>query len=445
MRIGSYLLAGLCLAGTVSAEPVTYTEDVAPIFYEKCLSCHRTGEIAPFSMEDFSTIRPWAKSIRKTVASREMPPWHADSEKTEFLHDRSLSQEQIDTIVKWVDQGAKRGDPADLPPLPEFDDYWSMGEPDMIFTVDREFRVPAGDQYIPYQSLYFEPAIEEDLYITEWEIRPTVRGVVHHANLVRAPERLDKVGIGRAVLSGGDYLGSYLPGARPFKYPEDTAYRIPAGDHLQIQVHYAGMDEDVTDRTQFGVRFAQGRIDKIVRSAGTDDWEIEIAPYESDWVLNTEVKLLFPVTIYSSGAHMHLRGSAYTMSAILPDGTEKLIADVPRYDFNWQSNYELANPVSVPAGTRLHVEAHWDNSDANPNNPDPSQRVVYGKWTENEMLTTWAHITLQEEQQGFIMEDGRVVGRAEDGEPFTHPPVLQTLPATFNMPREEPEKETGAD
>lgn len=439
-------IAVALLGGSAAAAPLTYNKDVAPIVYEKCLSCHREGEIAPFSMESFDTIRPWAKSIRKTVAAGEMPPWHADSHKTEFLNDRSLSQEQIETIVNWVDQGAREGDPADLPPMPEFHSEWAMGEPDMVFTADREFLVPAGDQYIPYQSIYFEPAIDEDLYIVEWEILPSERAAVHHANLVRAPKQLETVGIGEAVASGGDYLGSFLPGARPFAYPAGTAYRIPAGDHIQIQVHYSGRDADLTDHLRFGVRFAQGRIDKIVRTAGTDDYEFDIAPYEPDWVMNTEVTLLYPVTIYSSGAHMHTRGSAYTMTAILPDGTEKLIADVPRYDFNWQSNYELANPVPVPAGTKLHVEAHYDNSENNKNNPDPSQRVVYGKWTENEMLTTWAHITLDKENQGLLMKDGRVVGRADDGVEFTHPPLLQTLPKTMQYAlQRQQEKKNDAD
>lgn len=444
-RIMASVIAAGLVSGAAAAEPLTYTKDVAPIVYENCLSCHRQGEIAPFSMASFGEVRPWAKSIRRSVANREMPPWHADSEKTEFLNDRSLSQAEIDTIVTWVDQGARQGNPADLPPMPEFTSDWAMGEPDMVFTVDREFLVPAGDQYIPYQSFHFDPLVEEDLYIVEWEILPRERAAVHHANLVRAPKKLETVGIGEAVMSGGDYLGSFLPGARPFRYPEGTAYRIPAGNHLQIQVHYSGRDTDLTDKMRFGVRFAQGRIDKIVRTAGTDDYEFDIAPYEPDWVMDTEVTILFPVTIHSSGAHMHTRGSAYTMTAILPDGSEKLIADVPRYDFNWQTNYELANPISVPAGTKLHVEAHYDNSERNKNNPDPSQRVVYGKWTENEMLTTWAHLTLNEEKQGLIMKDGRVVGRAEDGVEFRHPPMLQTLPKTMQYALQQQQGKQDAD
>ncbi|MCH7959574.1 MAG: cytochrome c [Candidatus Hydrogenedentes bacterium] len=435
VSVALILLATVSIPGVGIAEPVTYTKDVAPILYKNCASCHHPGEIAPFSVMDYESTRAWAKSIRKVVHERTMPPWHADSTKTEYANDRSLSESDVETIVAWVTQGAKRGDPADLPTAPKFDDTWAMGTPDMIFHVEKGFLVPANGNYIEYQSLHFAPVLEEDLYITEWEIRPTVRKSVHHANLVRAPNRLTPVGIGQAVMGGGDYIGSYLPGARPLSYPEGTAYRIPAGNMIQIQVHYIGLDEDFTDEIMFGVKFAQGRIDQIVRTVGTDDYEISIEPYDDNWVMDTEVTLLYDLTLLSSGAHMHLRGSGYTTTALLPDGTERLIADVPRYDFNWQSNYELANPVSLPKMTKYHVRATWDNSDKNPNNPDPSAKVVYGKWTENEMLTTWSHAVLTHEKLGLKIKDGRVVGRYPDAQESPHPALLQSLPNTMNPKR----------
>ena len=428
------LIAALSMsfaAGAETGDKVTFSKDAAPIFFKKCASCHRPGEIAPFSVLDYESARAWAKSIRKEVNERKMPPWHADSTKVKYSNDRSLSQSEIDTIVAWVNQGAKRGKSADMPPVPEFNDTWAMGEPDMIFRVEKGFLVPAYSNYINYQSQHFEPALKEDLYITEWEIRPSERGAVHHANLVRAPVRLDSVGIGESVLQGGDYIGSYLPGARPFTYPEGTAYLIPAGNMIQIQTHYVGVDEDVLDETMFGVKFAQGRVDHIIRTVGTDDYEIAIEPHDDNWTMDTQVTLLQDLTLLSSGAHMHLRGSAYTMSAIFPDGTTKLITDVPKYDFNWQSNYQLAEPIEVPKMSKLHVHAKWDNSESNPNNPDPSARVTYGRWTENEMLTTWSHTYLTNEKLGLEIEDGRLVGRYPDGQDSVQPPLLQSLPNTM--------------
>lgn len=422
----------LSVAGTADAkEKRTYTKDVAPIFYEKCLSCHRAGEIAPFSMMEYDEIRPWAKSIRKVVAEKSMPPWHADSSKTEFLNDRSLSDEQIDIIIEWVEQGAKEGSPKDLPTYPVFHDTWAMGEPDFIFHADRDFAVPPLEQKIKYQSIHFGPVLDEDIYITEWEIRPTERASVHHANLVRAPKRLPRVGIGEAVMSGGDYIGSYLPGARPFRYPEGTALKIPKGNTVQIQVHYVGLEEEITDHLMFGVKLAQGRIDKVIRTIGTDDSNMVIQPNDPSHPLDTEITLMYPLTILSSGAHMHLRGSSYNASLLLPDGTEQLVADIPKYDFNWQSNYELANPISVPKGTKYKIHATFDNSSNNPHNPDPSQVVVYGPWTENEMLVTWSHVILTDENLGHKMKDGRIVGQFEDGVASRQPPLLQSLPASM--------------
>lgn len=427
-------LATLCgFAGAEPAQP-TFTKDIAPIFYANCVSCHRPGEIAPFSLMDYESARPWAKSIREAVSTKKMPPWHADTSKVAYLDARELSQAEIDLIVAWVDQGAKRGNPEDLPAPPKLDDMWAMGEPDMVFEADREFVVPAGEQQIEYQSIHMDPSVPEDLYVAQWEIRPTNRKTVHHANLVRAPLKLSTVGIGQAVMAGGDYIGSYLPGARPMRYPENTALLLPKGSFIQIQMHYVGLEETVTDRVQFGVKFANGRVDKIVRTCGTDDYAIRIEPHGT-FTMNTEVTLNYPLTILSSGAHMHTRGRAYTTTAILPDGTSKLITDVPVYDWNWQSNYVLADPVSVPAGTKYHVYAMWDNTANNPENPDPNAVVTYGPWTENEMLTTWSHVVLTDEKLGLKVENGRVVGKFEDAIDSPHPSILQTLPNTFTRPR----------
>jgi hypothetical protein len=422
-------------------KPVTFNKDVAPIVFANCVSCHRPGEIGPFSLLDFESARPWTKSIRAFVGERKMPPWHADSSKTHFLNDRSLKQEQVDTILAWVDQGAKQGDPADLPAAPKFENAWAMGTPDLVFEADRDFPIPVGEQQIEYQSIHLMPAVTEDLYIKSWEILPTERKSVHHANLVRAPAQLQPVGIGQAVVKGGDYIGSYLPGARPMTYPEGAALRIPAGSFIQIQVHYVGQDKPVTDHIRFGVKLANGRVDKIVRTCGTDDYAIKIEP-NGTFTMDTEVTLNYPLTILSSGAHMHTRGNAYTTTAILPDGTQKLIADIPRYDWNWQSNYELADPVQVPQGTKYHVHAFWDNTTKNPEAVDPNKAVTYGPWTENEMLTTWSHVVLTDEKLGLKVEKGRVAGKFPDAVDSVHPAILQTLPNTFSIPKKT-QTETG--
>lgn len=437
MKAAIALLTLITAYSATAEDKITYTKDIAPIFYANCVDCHRPGEIAPFSLMDYDTIRPWAKSIRKVVHEKSMPPWHADSEKTEFLNDRSLSEEEIAKILNWVDQGSPRGRVSDMPTAPVFHDTWAMGDPDFIFHAERDFEVPAFEQKIPYQPIWFITDIKEDLYITGWEIRPTERSTVHHANLAHQPKRTESVGITEAIFAGGAYIGSYLPGARPFSYPEGTALMIPKGSQIGISVHYVGQDEPITDHMMFGVKFAQGRVDKVIRSIGTYHTKFDIAPGEADYVVETEATLLRPMTIHSSGIHMHLRGSAYTASVTLPDGTTQLIADVPSFDFNWQTNYELANPINVPKGTKYHIRAVWDNSDNNPINPDPSLRIRYGRWTDDEMLNTWSHATLNDENLGLEIKDGHVVSVHPDASGSPKAFLVQTLPVQVNASSKE--------
>ena len=431
LLLATVLTSVLAIPAFAAKNAVTYTEHVAPIVYEHCATCHRPGEIAPFSLMDYKSARAWGKAIKKAVHARTMPPWHADSEKTHFANDRSLSQDEIDTLIAWVDQGAKQGDPSKMPEPPQFNDTWAMGEPDFIFHGETDFEVPPMEQEIRYQSIHLGPTLEEDMYIAAWEIRHTAREAVHHANLIRSPQKLKNVGIGGAVQTGGDYIGSYLPGARPFAYPDGSAVILPKGNTIQIQVHYVGQEEPVTDHVMFGVKYAQGRVDHILRTIGTDNNDIEIAPNDPNYMKRAEVELMFPLTVFSSGAHMHLRGSGYTASLVYPDGTEKLIADVPRYDFNWQVNYELAEPIKAPKGAKYRIDATWDNSENNPLNPDPAAKVTYGPWTENEMLTTWSHAIVTDEKLGLKVKDGRVIGTFEDRIDKPHPFILQTMPQTF--------------
>lgn len=415
-------------------EAVTFAKDVAPILNKACVSCHRPGEIGPMSFMDYESTRPWAKSIKKSVVEREMPPFHADNKAMKYANDPSLTDEEIATISRWVDSGSPLGDPALLPPAPVFHDTWAMGEPDLIFHAKTDFAVPPNDSEIPYQPVTFDTsALSEDLYVAGWEIRPSVLGVVHHANTGVSPKSLDGVESGsiipQAVLSGGDYLGSYLPGCRPMFYPEGMAYRLPKGSHIGMQVHYVGKDHEVTNHMMLGVRFAQGRIDKLVRIVGLFgiDGGLDIPPGEPNYELVGEAKFLFDTLVMSSGVHMHLRGKDYETVVAMADGATKLVTRVPRYDFAWQSNYWLAEPVLAPKGSLLRTTAHWDNSADNPHNPDPTARVKNGPWTTDEMLNSWSHCAVADERLGLKIENGREVGKFEDAQTRPHPRMLQAV------------------
>lgn len=412
----------------------TFSRDVAPILYDRCATCHRPGEIGPMALLTYDQTRPYAKAIKRSVTTRTMPPWHADSSKVEYRDDISLTDEQIQTIARWVDSGAPLGNPADAPEPPVFTDGWAMGEPDLIFHATKDFVVEPNRDRIEYQGLPFDTsALTEDLYIAEWEIRPTERAAVHHANLniLSHPFELNAEGTAANVkaLSGGTYLGGYVPGARPMRYPEGTAFLLPKGSHLGMEIHFVSLDRAVTPHLMLGVRLAQGRVDKLVRMIfllGVDK-HIDIQPHQSDYAIAADLGLPYDTILWSSGGHMHLRGSAYRMEVVMPTGEKKLLADVPRYDFNWQSTYWLANPVVAPKGSSLRTVAHWDNSSRNPNVDRPDQRVKNGPWTEDEMLNTWAHASLADQKLGLNVKDGRVVGKFEDAIDGPRPLLLQSL------------------
>ncbi len=417
-----------------AAKVVTFSRDVAPIFMKNCVSCHHPGEIGPMSLMDYNSSRPYAKSIKKSVTGKTMPPFSADTSQVKYSNDLSLSPEAIETIVKWVDQGAVEGDPKEMPAPPTFNPTWAMGEPDMIFHATTDFTVPANATEIEYQAVTFDTsALTEDIYISAWEIRPSELGVVHHANLAYAMKSYEGVLSGNiiphAVLTGGDYIGSYLPGCRPMTYPEGTAVKLPKGSFLGIQVHYVGKEKEVKNHLMFGVKFAKGRVDKQVRIVGLFgvDGDINIPPGEPNYQLAGQAKFLYDTLVLSSGAHMHLRGKNYTTDAVFPDGTTKLVTTVPKYDFNWQSNYWLAEPVRAPKGSLLRTVAHYDNSEGNPNNPDPKATVKNGPWTTDEMLNAWSHCVIADEKLGLKIENGRVAGKFPDAQTQPHPRLLQAV------------------
>lgn len=437
--VAAILLSGFTLAARADdAQGPTFAQDIAPIFYAHCTDCHHKGEIGPMSLMTYDEVRPWAKSIKKSVAERTMPPWHPDSTQVKYKNDASLSEDQIRTISAWVDAGAPMGDAKAIPAAPTYTDTWTMGEPDMIFHATKDQIIPANatDREIGYNGFIFDTsALTEDLWIQTWEIRGTAQGVIHHANLAMSPRPFKDEGkgdvIGQAAVPGGDYIGSYLPGCRPMTYPEGTAYLLPKGSNLAIQVHYVGKDESVTDHLMFGVKFAQGRVDKRVRVVGLVgvDNDLNIPPQAEDYVLGAQVSLLYDTLILSSGAHMHLRGWKYKQEAIFADGSTKLVADVPRYDFNWQSTYWLAEPIFAPKGSWIKTMAHYNNTAKNPNVTQPDLTVKRGSWTEDEMLNAWSHCVLADEKLGYDIKDGRIAGRFPDAQDRTHPVILQGIRA----------------
>jgi mono/diheme cytochrome c family protein len=363
------------------ASAVTFAKDVAPIFYRNCAQCHRPGEIAPMSLLTYKDAKPWARSIREKVAARDMPPWHADPRYGEFSNDRRLSQKDVDTIVAWVDQGAKEGDLKDLPSAPVFTEGWNIGKPDEVFYLPQEYEVPASG-VVEYKYFTVPTNFKEDKWIQAAEIRPGNRAVVHHI-IVFA----QKTGEQRLLVG-------YAPGEQPAVIPAGLARKIPAGSNLIFQVHYTPTGVAGKDRSYVGFIFTKEPPKneivtrpvlnaRFVIPAGDPNYQVE-----STYTFNEDshIQSLMP--------HMHLRGKDFQFKLTYPDGTSKIILSVPKYDFSWQSYYILKEPVAAPKGARLDCLAHFDNSEQNKYNPDPRKEVRWGDQTWEEMMIGWTSYTL---------------------------------------------------
>ena len=365
-----------------NAAPVTYTKDVAPILYENCVECHRPTMFAPMSLVTYEDARPWARAIMQRVVKRQMPPWSADSPPGTFKNDPRLAQKDIDTIVAWVNGGAPRGNQADLPPVPKFADDWTIGKPDAVFTMSEEFKVPT-EGTIPYQYVRVPTNLTEDKWIQAIEIKPGNRAVVHHVIANVQPAGLsatDERNAGRVS------LGGTTPNKPGIVYEPGVARRLPAQSEIILQMHYTTNGEPATDRTSIGVIYAKEPPKKTLGGGRVLSLTFAIPPGAESHEVRASVTIPQDSLLAMMTPHMHVRGKDMTYVAHYPDGRTETLLSVPKYDFNWQITYELAQPKLLPKDTRLEVIAHFDNSARNLYNPDPTQTVRWGDQTWEEMM-----------------------------------------------------------
>ncbi|HMG35869.1 MAG TPA: hypothetical protein VKM94_18180 [Blastocatellia bacterium] len=441
---------------TNEAASVTFTKDVAPIVFNKCASCHRPGEVAPMPLTSYKEVRPWSKAIKEAVIQHAMPPWFADPQTStlKFSNDRRLSQQEIDTIVAWVDAGSPKGEEKDLPSMPSYTPGWTFGEPDVIIEMPIEFQIPAEGE-LPMQNFYTPVPFNEERWVEKVELRPGNPAVVHHsiANVVKLPEGATIVD-GRAVKDGKPVgqlnrqdvrdtsalsetasrevflsqdsftrAGAFkLVGQAPGKgfeshYP-GTAKRIPPGTYIQFNMHYQVSGRPEKDRSMLGLWFAKRPVTHEVLTKGVTDTlfiggkelsEVRvingkeakvrgkipnIPPNADNWEISGEVAIKEPITLYAFAPHMHLRGKDIKYTLILPDGRRRVLLDVPKFDFNWQLHYELTEPLKIPAGSKMVAVAHYDNSIKNRYNPAPQKEVFWSEQSWDEMFIPWFEYTI---------------------------------------------------
>lgn len=386
---------GLIVLLSGSATPddpdVTFSHDIAPIFYKNCAECHRSGGIGPMPLVEFQQARPWAKSILQQVQLRKMPPWKPEPGYGSFLGARVLAPEDIELIRRWVKAGAPEGNPAELPALPKTLPTWELGEPDLVVTMSEAFDVPAGGPDI-FRCFVLPLNLPSDRYVRAFEFQPGNRRVLHHSILfldrTGSARKLDAAdaGPGYASFGGPGFfptgaLGGWSPGSGAVVYPAGATKSLRAPVDLVLHSHYHPSGERQQDQSRVGIYFAKSPSDNFDITIPVLQQRLLIPAGDPLYAVTTFLVLPVDVQLVSISPHMHYLGREMKIWATLPEGGREPLIHIKAWDVGWQGVYRYEHPVTLPRGTRIQMEAVFDNSANNPRNPFYPPRVV--RWGEN--------------------------------------------------------------
>jgi hypothetical protein len=390
----------------------TFNRDVVPIFQQNCQSCHHPGDIAPFSLMTYKDAKPEAFNIKYMVQTHQMPPWKPVDGCGDFAEPRVLSQKDIDTIVKWVDNGAPEGNAADLPPQRDFSSGWAMGQPDLVLTNPDPYTPPAsGDMY---RCFTLPTDLPSDTYVSAIDVHPGDRGSVHHViayiDTTGDSVKLDEKDPGPGYTSFGGpgfainnpsaaALGGWAPGYRPVALPDGVAYLLPGHSRVVLQVHYHPHNgAPSADQTSIGIYFAKTKPTKLLRILPLVNTTFTIPPNDPAYKVSASFFSPVAAHLWLVAPHMHLLGRKMNVTASLPNGSQQCLITINDWDFNWQGLYRFVNPIAVPAFTVFSMTATYDNSADNPRNPNnPPKPVSWGESTTDEMAIAFVGFTIDSE------------------------------------------------
>ncbi len=392
-----------------AAEP-TFTKDIAPILHERCAHCHRPGDIGPMPLLTYDQVRPWSAAIKQSVQQRRMPPWFADPHYSKFRNDRRLTDAQIATVAAWVNAGAPKGADKDMPALPKFTEGWSFNRPpDLVVDMPLEVKVQAKG-VLDLQNYYVKVPFDKETFVEAVELRPGNRKVVHHSivNIVEIPEAVDP----KELLTGQKHgriiwkLIGQAPGKGAESHWPGVAKRIKPGTYFEFNMHYTPTGKEETDRTKLGIWLSKEPIHhEVVTAMAANEVYRDgkliaradlpnIPAGDPNWAIVGVMRVKDDITVYSMSPHMHFRGKDMQYSVKYPDGRDEVLLNVPKYNYEWQLNYEFANPPKIPAGSVITVRAHYDNSANNSRNPAPNEEVIWGQQSWNEMFVPWIEYSI---------------------------------------------------
>ena len=385
----SLFAAVVVAAPSSSAAPVTYTKHIAPILWKNCAGSHRPGEVGPFSLLSYEDAAKRADFLASITAERRMPPWKAEPDFGKFLDERRLSESEIALLKDWAAAGAPKGDPSDLPEPPKFVEGWTLGQPDLVLEMPEAFTVPASGRDI-YQCFVIPIPITGSKTVAAVEFRPGNRRVVHHAILFLdangAARKKDEAEPGPGYRSFGGPgvlptggLGGWAPGAMPRRLPEGIGKFLRHGSDLVLQIHYHPDGKVETDRSTVGIYFTKKPATTLVGGLAVRSRGLNIPANEKHYRVTAESESLpVDVNVLGVGPHMHLLGRQMKVVADTPDGRAVPLVWIKDWDFNWQGQYAFVEPVRLPKGSVIRVEADYDNSTDNPYNPNSPPKQFIG-------------------------------------------------------------------
>jgi mono/diheme cytochrome c family protein len=383
-------------------------EQVAPILHRRCAECHRPGQVAPFSLLTYHDTVGWGPMIREVVENGRMPPWGADPRYGEFANDRSLRVDEKELLLRWLSAGAPPGEKEPIPP--QFRDGWAI-RPDLILTMEQPFEVPA-EGVLDYQEFAVDPGFDCDTWIQGVEIRPGNRSVVHHINVYLRPKDAAPETLYLNAMNDY-YLAMTVAGNAVTDWPEGIAKIVPAGWELVLSVHYQPNGSPQEDQSSIALQLADPSTVRQQVATRTFLKEDMILPPNRVTEVSTTWTLEDDYTLYALYPHMHLRGRSMQFEIVSPH--EEVLLDVPKFDFNWQHRYVLAEPKLLRRGTIIRCMAQYDNTANNPNNPNPNAEVRHGRQTTDEMFQACFEIVRTHENRLASRSSSRLIGLAALG------------------------------
>lgn len=401
-------------AAPSTPEKVSYAEHVAPILNRSCVPCHRPGAVGPFSLVGYDNAKKWSNMVASAATGGYMPPWKAKAGFGEFLDENRLSPSELAILKKWYEDGAPRGDKKKEPKTPEFSSEWPLGKPDLVLQPSKPYVLDEEGADV-YRNFVMKNEFKQPVWVKAMAIKPGNPRIVHHVitfidsmGAARKLEESRKDGQEGYSTDGGGVgfmptgtLGGWAPGVTTRETPQGIAYLVKPGSTLVLQVHYHKTGKKEEDLTRVGLYYAKEPIEKEMRLDWVFNFGINIPAGEKEHKESKVRTVPADVTMYGVMPHMHLLGRSMKADVEFPDGTVKPLVWVDDWDFNWQLSYAFKEPLKVPKGSKIRVEAIYDNSSANPRNPNnPPKTVTWGEQTTDEMFLMISAYTVDAEKAG---------------------------------------------